>query len=100
MGKLNRKLDRKEKIRIINEIAQNGYNPMLFKKPKTYVFMQDLRDRNLFKMEDTYYTEQEMNNFEKEINLLNAYLIERQVFKYDELNKVLIVSFKEGKSIL
>lgn len=100
MANFNKKLDRKAKIRILHEIAQNGFNPMLFKKPKTYVFMQDLRDRNLFKMEDTYYTEQEMNNFEKEINLLNAYLIEKQVFKYDELNKVLIVSFKEGKSIL
>ena len=100
MANFNKKLDRKDKIRILNEIAQNGFNPMLFKKPKTYVFMQDLRNKDLFKMEDKYYTNEEMKKFEQDMNILNAYLIEKQSFKYEELNKVLIVTFKEGKSIL
>lgn len=100
MGNFNDKLDRKEKIKLLNQIYNNGYNPVLFKKPKMYVFIQDLSDRNLFKMEDKYYTEEEMNIFEKDNNLINMYLNEKHNIRYEELNKVLIVWYKDGKSTL
>ena len=96
----NNNLKRKDKILILNEIFNNGINPLLFQKTSTYVFIQDLINHNLFKMGDKYYDEKEVNKFENDINKINAYLIEKLHFKYDDLNKVLIVLFKEGKSIL
>ena len=100
MEKLNNKLNRKDKIRILNEIYKNGLNPILFEQPKTYIFLQDLRDRNTYKMEDKYFTEEEMHKFEQEINNRNSYLIEKQIFKHEKLSKVITIAFKEGKKIL
>lgn len=73
---------------------------MLFIKPKTYVFVQDLRDRNMFKMGDKFYTEDDINKVKQDINYLNSFLVKKQMFKKEELNKVIVVVFKEGKSIL
>ena len=100
MTNLNKKLTRNDKIKILNEFYSNGFNPMLFKKPKTYVFIQDLRCMDSFIMEGKRYSELEIKEFKNDLNKLNVYLINAELFKYDELNKIIIVVFKPGKTIL
>jgi len=97
---MKKELTRKQKIKLIEHVYENGYNELLFKKPIYKVFFQDLHNPGFYKSEGKLYREEEVIQIEREIDEINKYLNFNRIQIHDKEHMILIVSYKEGKTIL
>lgn len=97
---MKKELTRSQKIKLIEHVYENGYNELLFKEPINKVFFQDLNNPGFYKSDGKLYSEDEVTQIEKEIDEINNYLKTNKIQIYDKQHMIIIVGFKEGKSIL
>lgn len=97
---MKKQLTRSQKIKLIEHVYENGYNELLFKEPICKVFFQDLNNPGFYKSDGKLYSEDEMIQIEKEIDGINKYLNANKIHIHDKQHMIIVVKYKEGKTIL
>lgn len=97
---MKKQLTRIQKIKLIEHVYENGYNELLFKEPICKVFFQDLNNPGFYKSDGKLYSEDEMIQIEKEIDEINKYLNANKIHIHDKQHMIIVVKYKEGKTIL
>lgn len=97
---MKKELTRKQKIQLIEHVYENGYNELLFKEPISKVFFQELHNPGFYESEGKLYSEEELIKIETEIHEINKYLKTNRIQIHDKQHMIIVVKYKEGKSIL
>lgn len=97
---MKKELTRKQKIKLIEHVHEKGYNELLFKEPISKVFFQELHNPGFYESEGKSYSEEELIKIEAEINEINKYLKTNRIHIHDKQHMIIVVKYKEGKSIL
>jgi hypothetical protein len=97
---MKKELTRKQKIKLIEHVYENGYNELLFKEPVSKVFFQELHNPGFYESEGILYSEEELIKIEDELYKINKYLKTNQIQIHDKQHMIVVVKYKEGKTIL
>lgn len=97
---MKKELTRSQKIKLIQHVYENGYNELLFKEPISRVFFQELHNPGFYESEGKLYSEEDLYRIEREINEINKYLKTNRIQIHDKKHMIIVVKYKEGKSIL
>ncbi len=97
---MKKELTRSQKIKLIEHVYENGYNELLFKEPISKVFFQELHNPGFYESEGKSYSEEELIKIEEEVYEINKYLKINRIQIYDKQHMIIVVKYREGKSIL